>query len=343
VSAPQPIAIGGSEYAPPSSRSALSELIVVGGVVAALVAATPFAFRAGGDNAYIATAVVTGILTCVAAALAARAQGRRALLFILGLAIAFRGYALFFEPFLSSDIYRYIWDGNVQAAGINPYRFVPADAALAHLRDAAIYPNINRADYALTIYPPVAQFFFFLVTRLGASTLVMRVALVGCEAVSVLLMLLFLRRTQQPLTYIVAYAWHPLPIWEIANGGHVDALMVALMLLGIWIAVLGRARYGALMITLASLVKPFAAPALAVVWRPWDWKMPLAVIATVLLCYLPYLSVGWGVLSFLPAGYLDERVCSRARASGCCRCGVLCSERRATTSHATRSWPPRFC
>jgi alpha-1,6-mannosyltransferase len=306
VSAPQPIAIGGSEYAPPSSRSALSELIVVGGVVAALVAATPFAFRAGGDNAYIATAVVTGILTCVAAALAARAQGRRVLVFVLGLAIAFRGYALFFEPFLSSDIYRYIWDGNVQAAGINPYRFVPADAALAHLRDAAIYPNINRADYALTIYPPVAQFFFFLVTRLGASTLVMRVALVGCEAVSVLLMLLFLRRTQQPLTYIVAYAWHPLPIWEIANGGHVDALMVALMLLGIWIAVLGRARYGALMITLASLVKPFAAPALAAVWRPWDWKMPLAVIAAVLLCYLPYLSVGWGVLGFLPGGYLDE-------------------------------------
>jgi alpha-1,6-mannosyltransferase len=304
VSAPQPIAIGGSEYAPPSSRSALSELIVVGGVVAALVAATPFAFRAGGDNAYIATAVVIGILTCVAAALAARAQGRRALLFILGLAIAFRGYALFFEPFLSSDIYRYTWDGNVQAAGINPYRFVPADAALAHLRDAAIYPNINRADYALTIYPPVAQFFFFLVTRLGASTLVMRVALVGCEAVSVLLMLLFLRRMQQPLTYIVAYAWHPLPIWEIANGGHVDALMVALMLLGIWIAVLGRARCGALMI--ASLVKPFAAPVLAAVWRPWDWKMPLAVIATVLLCYLPYLSVGWGVLGFLPGGYLDE-------------------------------------
>jgi alpha-1,6-mannosyltransferase len=306
VNSSQSIAVGDSKCAPQSSRSALTKLVVVGGVIAALVAATPFAFRAGGDNAYIAVAVVTGILTYAAAALAGRAQGRRVLFFIVGLAIAFRGYALFFEPFLSSDIYRYIWDGIVQAHGINPYRFVPADPALAHLRDAAIYPNINRADYALTIYPPVAQFFFLLVTRFGASTVVMRVALLGCEAVSVLLMLLFLRRMQQPLTQIVAYAWHPLPIWEIANGGHVDALMVALMLLGIWIAVLGRAQYSALMIALASLVKPFAAPALAAIWRPWDWKMPLAVIAAVIVCYLPYVSVGWGVLGFLPGGYLEE-------------------------------------
>ena len=282
------------------------KLVVVGGVIAALVAATLFVFRAGDDNAYIAVVVVTAILTYAAAVQAGRAKGRLVLIFILALAIAFRGYALFFEPFLSSDIYRYIWDGIVQAHGINPYRFVPADPALAHLRDAAIYPNINRADYALTIYPPVAQFFFFLVTRFGASTVVMRVALLGCEAVSVLLMLSFLRRLQQPLTLIVAYAWHPLPIWEIANGGHVDVLMVALMLLGIWIAVLGRAQYGALAIALASLVKPFAAPALAAIWRPWDWKMPLSVIVTVLVCYLPYLTVGWGVLGFLPSGYLSE-------------------------------------
>jgi alpha-1,6-mannosyltransferase len=302
----QSVAIGDFKCAPPSGSSATTKLVVLGGVIAALVTATPFVFHAGGDNAYIAIAVVTAILTCAAAVLAGHAQGRRMLIFILALAIAFRGYALFFEPFLSSDIHRYIWDGIVQAHGINPYRFVPADPALAHLRDAAIYPNINRADYAPTIYPPVAQFFFLLVTRFGASTVVMRVALLGCEAVSVLLMLSFLRRTQQPLTLIVAYAWHPLPIWEIANGGHVDALMVALMLLGIWLAVVGRAQYGAFLIALASLVKPFAAPALAAIWRPWDWKMPLVVIAAAIVCYLPYASVGWGVLGFLPGGYLSE-------------------------------------
>ena len=61
---------------------------------------------------------------------------------------------LFPPPFLSSDMYRYVWDGRVQVAGINPYRYVPADPALQSLRDDAIYPHINRADIARTIYPP---------------------------------------------------------------------------------------------------------------------------------------------------------------------------------------------
>ena len=73
----------------------------------------------------------------------------------------------YLPPFLSTDIFRYVWDGQVQAAGINPYRYVPAAPELAPLRDAMVYPNINRADYAPTIYPPAAQMFFLAVTRLG--------------------------------------------------------------------------------------------------------------------------------------------------------------------------------
>jgi alpha-1,6-mannosyltransferase len=286
--------------------SALFRLAGIGALLAGLTVVTPFAFRTGGDNAFIALTIPAGLLTIAAAYVAERAPGRRALLLIFGLAIALRGYVLLFDPLLSSDIYRYIWDGKVQAAGINPYRYFPAHQALAALHDTTIFPRINRADYAVTIYPPVAEFFFLLVTRLGANTTVMRLALLACEAVSMAVMLLLLKRMQRPLTRIVAYAWHPLPIWEIANSGHVDALMMALMLLGLWVALTGRALRGALLISLAALVKPFAAPALAVIWRPWDWKMPLTLIATIALCYLPYLSVGWGVFGFLTKGYLTE-------------------------------------
>ena len=60
-------------------------------------------------------------------------------------------------PYLSTDIYRYIWDARVQASGVSPYDYVPADPNLRHLRDADIYQKINRKDYAHTIYPPAAQ------------------------------------------------------------------------------------------------------------------------------------------------------------------------------------------
>ncbi|MGB6394776.1 MAG: glycosyltransferase 87 family protein [Bradyrhizobium sp.] len=284
----------------------LHRLAGIGAVLAALTLVTPFAFEAGGDNAFIALTILAGLLTIIATQLAERAPPERALWLIFGLGILLRAYVLLFDPLLSSDIYRYVWDGRVQAAGINPYRYFPAHEALAFLRDATIFPNINRADTAVTIYPPVAQFFFLIVTRIGESVTVMRLALLGCESVTVTLIMLLLRRMNRPVTRVIAYLWHPLPLWEIANSGHVDALMVALMLLGLWMALTGHALRGAVVIAFSALVKPIAAPVLAAIWRPWDFKMPLVVIAVAALCYLPYLSVGWGVLGFLTKGYLTE-------------------------------------
>ena len=278
----------------------------IGAVVVALTLVTPFAFEASGDNAFIALTIAVGLLTMVATRLAERAPPERALWLIFGLAVALRAYVLLFDPLLSSDIYRYVWDGKVQAAGINPYRYFPAHEALAFLRDGTIFPHINRADFAVTIYPPVAQFLFLIVTRIGESVTTMRLALLGCESVTVTLIMLLLRRMNRRVTRVIAYLWHPLPLWEIANSGHVDALMVALMLLGLWIALTGHALRGAVLIAFAALVKPIAAPVLAGIWRPWDLKMPLVVIAAVALCYLPYLSVGWGVLGFVTQGYLTE-------------------------------------
>ena len=291
---------------PARNKSPLYPLAGVGVILAGLTLATPFAFQASGDNAFIALTVPACVLAFAATQVAERTPSNRALWLIFGIGIALRIYVLLFDPLLSSDIFRYVWDGRVQAAGINPYRYFPAHDAVAHLREATIFPEINRPDYAVTIYPPVAEFFFLIVTRIGEDVNVMRLALLACEAVSVTLILLFLRRMERPTTRVVAYFWHPLPIWEIANGGHVDALAVALMLLGLWVALTGRAMRGAAVITLGMLVKPYVAPALAPLWRAWDWKMPLVVIAIIALCYLPYLSVGWGVLGFLTKGYLTE-------------------------------------
>jgi alpha-1,6-mannosyltransferase len=278
----------------------------IGAVLIGLTSVTPFAFRTYGDNAYIFLTVTGALLTIAATRLGERTRPERALWLIFGIAIVLRAYVFLFDPMLSSDIYRYIWDGRVQAAGINPYRYVPADQALAFLRDGVIFPHINRVNTAVTIYPPVAQFFFFIVTRFGESVTVMRLAALGCEIVIVALIMLLLRQIGRPVTRVVAYLWHPLPEWEIANGGHVDAFMVALMMLGLWTALNGRALRGSALIAMSVLVKPYVAPVLAGIWRMWNFKMPLVVAAVIAICYLPYLSVGSGVFGFLTQGYLAE-------------------------------------
>jgi hypothetical protein len=230
---------------------------------------------------------------------------RDALIVILVSAVLMRLALLFVEPYLSTDVYRYVWDGRVQAAGINPYRYLPSAPEVAHLRDAAIFPNINRPDHAVTIYPPAAQAIFFAVTRFGQSVVAMKLGLIAFEAALVGVLLALLHRLGQPLTRIVAYAWHPLAIWEVAGSGHIDIAMCALLMAGLLLFLHGRALLAGVAVTLGALVKPTALLALPVFWRPWSVRLPLVVMLTALLAYLPYLSVGSGVFGYL-WGYIDE-------------------------------------
>jgi alpha-1,6-mannosyltransferase len=288
-----------------SDRTAFIQLAALGAAIAALTLLAPLAFKTWGDNGYIALTIPAGCLALAATGIAERGSSTRILWLIVALAVGLRCFLLTLEPLLSSDIYRYVWDGRVQAAGINPYRYVPDAPALASLRDAAIYPHINRPDSAVTIYPPVAQMFFFLVTRLGETVTTMRVAFLACEAVAVAMIWMLLRQASRPVTRTVAYLWHPLPMWEIANSGHIDALMIALMMTGLWLVIRRMTLRGVAAISLAALAKPFAILALPVCWRPWDWRAPTLAVAIAAACYAPYVSVGTGVFGFL-AGYLRE-------------------------------------
>ena len=124
-----------------------------------------------------------GAVYALAVALLLRGA-RMGLGWALGVAALLRLTLLFLPPYLSDDVFRYVWDGMVQGAGVNPYRYIPNDPALAALRDAAIWPNVNRGDYAPTIYPPVAQILFFLITRVSAGVTTMKLAWVACEGVA---------------------------------------------------------------------------------------------------------------------------------------------------------------
>ena len=216
-----------------------------------------------------------------------------------------RASIVFAPPYLSDDIYRYIWDGRVQAEGINPYRYVPDDAQLETLRDASIYPHINRRDYARTIYPPAAQAIFLGVTRISETVTWMKLAMVGFEAVAMWLIIRLLRANRLPAERVLIYAWHPLAIWEIAGSGHLEAVLVALIAVALWFGCRNLRGLTGVALAGAALVKFFPALLLAAFYRRWDWKMPLAFAGTFLLAYVPYASVRADTIGFLP-GYFQE-------------------------------------
>jgi len=230
---------------------------------------------------------------------------RRALIAALAVAAVMRLAVLLAPPYLSDDINRYVWDGRVEAAGINPYRYVPADPHLAALRDETIFPKINRADYAPTIYPPVAEYIFYLGTRLRDSSTAMKATLLAFELAGVLLLLRLLGDWHLPRERILIYAWHPLTLWEFAGSGHVDVAIVTFVALALWARRREKPWLTGSALAAAALVKFFPAVLFPALYRRWDWKMPLAAAVTVVVAYLPFAGAGSALLGFLP-GYLKE-------------------------------------
>jgi alpha-1,6-mannosyltransferase len=257
-------------------------------------------------SGFIVLSLVQGALYLVAVGLTWRGGfSRRALVPILGVAALMRLGVLVLQPYLSDDINRYVWDGRVEAAGINPYRYVPVDPHLATLQDDVIFPNVNRSTYAPTIYPPVAEYIFFIATRVSEALTWMKATMVCFELASVVLLLRLLVLFALPRERILIYAWHPLALWEFAGSGHIDAAVIAFVALAIWARRRETAWLTGSALAAATLVKYFPAVIFPALYRRWDWKMPAAAAATAFVAYLPFLSAGSSVFGFLP-GYVSE-------------------------------------
>ncbi len=226
---------------------------------------------------------------------------------ILAVAIACRLVTLFAEPYLSSDIYRYVWDGVVQHAHVSPYRYVPGDPVLAFLRDPnqGVFDHINRRDYAHTIYPPAAQALFYLITWISPTVRFMKTVMVLFEGVTmyglvVLLGSLGVRREQTLL-----YAWCPLLIWEIAGSGHLDSVAMAFIVLALLARYRRQPVLTGLFLAVAILLKLYPLVLVPALYRRGDWKMPATVAGVIAAGYAAYSSVGMLVFGFL-GGYVKE-------------------------------------
>jgi alpha-1,6-mannosyltransferase len=252
-------------------------------------------------DAVVALMLASGALYAGAVALVVRLPAMPRLLApVLAIAVALRVALLLAPPFMSSDIYRYVWDGRVQAAGINPYVHVPADAALIGLRDATIFPRINRADYAHTIYPPAAQMIFAAIGRVSDSVLATKFCMLLLEACGILAALRLLALAKMPPARVLIYAWNPLVLWAVAGDGHIDGAMIGLLGLAMWAAVRQRSGLAGALLGGAILTKFLPIAVLPALWRRWDWKLPTACAAMIIALYACYAGAGWQVLGFLP-------------------------------------------
>jgi alpha-1,6-mannosyltransferase len=255
-------------------------------------------------------------ILAVALTLRGRDGGRasvRCLILIFAFGIAFRAVLIFSEPSLSDDMYRYVWEGRIQANGFSPYLTPPDAPELAHLRDDAIWPLINRKNY-VTVYPPATELIFAALWRIVPDSVHwFQIVMASAEVLAGLALVMLLRAMGQPLERVLIYLWSPLVIFETAHSAHVDALVLPL-LVGAWLMrVKGRDGWTGILLGTAAALKLYPALLLPALWRPRDeqgrwrpaWLMPLAFLVIVGMTYVPYLARGTFALAYLPTYFAE--------------------------------------
>ncbi|MEO6822228.1 MAG: glycosyltransferase 87 family protein [Candidatus Nanopelagicales bacterium] len=238
-------------------------------------------------------------------------------------AIALQLLAISVSPTTSNDVNRYAWDGHVQSAGIDPYRYAATDPALRGLREAWLFPPGNRCPElpstqvcpnlnhptAHTIYPPVSEAYFLLVYLLDPGRnnvfpLQVAAALVALLVTGALLVVL--RRTGGDVRRAVLWAWCPLVVIEAGNNAHVDVLASLLVVIALGLLSRRKAVTGGVVLGLSIAAKLLPVLVVPAAIRRRPLAVLLASAGAVLAVYLPHLlAVGAGTIGFLP-DYADE-------------------------------------
>jgi alpha-1,6-mannosyltransferase len=245
---PARLAIGGAVY-----LSAMTALMIT---EARLGSALFFSLVAVASVVYLA--VLVGIWR-------GAPLGRVAFGFALACAVAFRIVLAMPPVNPDNDLIRYLWDARVQRLGYNPYAVRPADPALAatHSDETRDMPSAR----ARTPYPPGAQLFFRGVVTIHDSSRAMKVALVGCDLLTILVVWRWLLVSGRSEWLTLAYAWNPLVILESAHSGHLDTLGALWIALCAYALTRKRTALAAVIFVLAVTTK-----LLPIVLAPLFWQ-----------------------------------------------------------------------
>ena len=204
-------------------------------------------------------------------------SSRSSLGLILLAAIVFRITVLPLSAPFSDDIYRYRWEGMLQAAGGNPYVATPAGAEWGRLIDQT-YPKVDGKTIR-AVYGPLLELeqralyevAVVFTSNPATQVLVFRLASALADLGVIAAMLALLRVKNLPPERVLIYAWCPLPLIEFWANGHNDALVLLALSLMFLFAARGRHGWAALLLSIAAAAKTWPLllfPALT----EWRWQ-----------------------------------------------------------------------
>jgi len=183
--------------------------------------------------------------------------------FLVILAIIFRLIFLFALPELSQDYFRFIWDGQLISAGINPYQFIPAEISYD-----VNFPNtevllqgmgsLSAGHYSN--YPPVNQLLFSVSSFLANSSQLLNVMFLRSLIIVADLGTLFfgarlLSNLGLSRDRIFLYILNPFIIIEMTGNLHFESVMVFFLVWSLYLLQQKRWIASAIVLGLSISVK----------------------------------------------------------------------------------------
>jgi alpha-1,6-mannosyltransferase len=222
--------------------------------------------------------------------------------------IAIRGMLLFSIPHLSDDFHRFIWDGRLLASGYHPFAEVPAyyieqDLSIPGINEE-LFQKLNSPDY-FTIYPPLAQFIFWLSVKLSphsihGSVVVMKLIIFLSEIGTLLVIKKLLFQFGLPASRVLLYALNPLVILELSGNIHLEAVLIFFLLLSLLLLIRKQLILSGIAMAMAICVKLIPLIFLPALLPRLGWKKAFVFYATIsvvaAVLFLPLLdrSILWG-------------------------------------------------
>lgn len=210
---------------------------------------------------------------------------------IIILAILLRLVLLDSIPVLSNDFYRFIWDGELMARGINPFANTPNQLmnSVAFYNEAGVdmrmmyhgMGELSQAHY--TCYPVLNQILFYLPAKLTDSIFS---SIIGLRIIIILAdigAIYFAKRIAEHLNISVhniwLYALNPFVILEFTGNLHFEGVMIFFLLGGIYALMKNQWILGSVFFACAIHIKLLPLMLIPFALKKLGWRKSVGFVA----------------------------------------------------------------
>jgi len=242
--------------------------------------------------------VLAGCGLAGAAALWSRTD-RSALAIMLAVAALARIVFVFKAPFLSDDLYRYLWDGKMLLTGINPYVHAPDMIATASFHASWLYPHLYWHHWP-SLYPPLDLALFALAYWIDGTGIIAIKSFVELgDAGALALLIVALRGRGLPVGRAALYAWSPLAILEFAWSGHEEVWCAAALIAAVLLYDRRKLSAAGAALAAAILTKLYPLAFVPLFFARRAWRAVAMCLGCVAVAYLPFYLWNHDILGFL--------------------------------------------